>query len=140
VLGRAVANLYTKIQESGALIIKDELPFAYGDETQLVRVFQNLLDNAIKFKGVNAPRITVSSRTVNHELQILISDNGIGIDSIYKDRIFVIFQRLHNKTEYPGTGIGLAICKKIIERHNGKIWFESEPGHGTTFIFSLNSK
>jgi len=140
VLGQAVANLYTKIQESGALIIKDELPFAYGDETQLVRVFQNLLDNAIKFKGVNAPRITVSSRTVNHELQILISDNGIGIDSIYKDRIFVIFQRLHNKTEYPGTGIGLAICKKIIERHNGKIWFESEPGHGTTFVFSLNSK
>ncbi len=138
VLGQAVANLHNKIQETGSMIVNDDLPFAYGDEGQLVRVFQNLLDNAMKFKGEESVRISVSAKAVDDKIQIAVSDNGIGIDKIYSERIFTIFQRLHTKAEYPGTGIGLAICKRTIERHGGKIWFESEPGKGTTFYFTLN--
>jgi PAS domain S-box-containing protein len=140
VLGYAIANLQKRIQETGAMIVNDDLPFAYGDEVQLVRVFQNLLDNAMKFIGTDPPRINVSSKIVDDKIQVSISDNGIGIDKIYFERVFTIFQRLHNKIEYPGTGIGLAICKRTIERHGGKIWFESEPGKGTTFYFTLNFK
>jgi PAS domain S-box-containing protein len=140
VLGQSIINLQTKIQETGSLIINDELPFAFGDELQLVRVFQNLLDNAIKFRGTESPRISFTSKTLVDKVQISIKDNGIGLDKIYSERVFTIFQRLHNKTEYPGTGIGLAICKRTIERHGGKIWFESEPGMGTTFFFTLNIK
>jgi PAS domain S-box-containing protein len=140
VLGHAIANLQKKIQETGAMIVNDDLPFVYGDEVQLVRVFQNLLDNAMKFRGADPPRINVSAKTLDEKIQISITDNGIGIDKIYSDRVFTIFQRLHTKIEYPGTGIGLAICKRTIERHGGKIWFESEPGKGTTFSFTLNFK
>jgi PAS domain S-box-containing protein len=140
VLGHAIANLQKKVQETGALIVNDDLPFVYGDEVQLVRVFQNLLDNAMKFRGTDPPRINVSAKTLDEKIQISITDNGIGIDKIYSDRVFTIFQRLHTKIEYPGTGIGLAICKRTIERHGGKIWFESEPGKGTTFYFTLNFK
>lgn len=140
VLGHAIANLQKRVQETGALIVNEDLPFVYGDDVQLVRVFQNLLDNAMKFIGTEPPRINVSSKTLEDKIQISISDNGIGIDKIYSDRVFTIFQRLHNKIEYPGTGIGLAICKRTIERHGGKIWFESEPGKGTTFFFTLNFK
>ena len=140
VLGHAIANLQKKVQETGALIVNDDLPFVYGDEVQLVRVFQNLLDNAMKFRGTDPPRINVSAKTLDEKIQISITDNGIGIDKIYSDRVFTIFQRLHTKIEYPGTGIGLAICKRTIERHGGKIWFESEPGKGTTFSFTLNFK
>jgi PAS domain S-box-containing protein len=140
VLGHAIANLQKKIQETGAMIVNDDLPFVYGDEVQLVRVFQNLLDNAMKFRGDEPPRINVSAKTIDDKIQISLTDNGIGIDKIYSDRVFTIFQRLHTKVEYPGTGIGLAICKRTIERHGGKIWFESEPGKGTTFYFTLNFK
>ena len=140
VLGQAVAILHNKILETGSMIVNDDLPFAYGDEGQLVRVFQNLLDNAMKFRGEESPRINVSSKTFEDKVQISISDNGIGIDKIYRERVFTIFQRLHTKADYPGTGIGLAICKRTIERHGGKIWFESEPGKGTTFCFTLNIK
>ena len=140
VLGHAIANLQKKVEETGALIVNDDLPFVYGDEVQLVRVFQNLLDNAMKFRGTDPPRINVSAKTFDDKIQISITDNGIGIDKIYSDRVFTIFQRLHTKIEYPGTGIGLAICKRTIERHGGKIWFESEPGKGTTFYFTLNFK
>jgi PAS domain S-box-containing protein len=140
VLGQALANLQNKIQETGSLIVNDDLPFAYGDEGQLIRVFQNLLDNAIKFGDESPPRINITSQTINEKVQISISDNGIGIDKIYTERVFTIFQRLHNKVDYPGTGIGLAICKRTIERHGGTIWFESEPGKGTTFFFTLNIK
>jgi PAS domain S-box-containing protein len=140
VLGHAIANLQKKIQETGAMIVNDDLPFVYGDEVQLVRVFQNLLDNAMKFRGDEPPRIHVSAKIMDDKIQISITDNGIGIDKIYSDRVFTIFQRLHTKVEYPGTGIGLAICKRTIERHGGKIWFESEPGKGTTFYFTLNFK
>jgi light-regulated signal transduction histidine kinase (bacteriophytochrome) len=140
VLGQAISNLQKRIQETGAMIVNDDLPFVYGDEVQLVRVFQNLLDNAMKFIGTDPPRINVTTKTVDDKILISISDNGIGIDKIYTERVFTIFQRLHNKIEYPGTGIGLAICKRTIERHGGKIWFESEPGKGTTFCFTLNYK
>jgi PAS domain S-box-containing protein len=140
VLGHAIANLQKRIQETGAMIVNEDLPFAYGDEFQLVRVFQNLLDNAMKFIGTDPPRINVTSKNVDDKIQISISDNGIGIDKIYTERVFTIFQRLHNKIEYPGTGIGLAICKRTVERHGGKIWFESEPGKGTTFFFTLDFK
>ena len=140
VLGHAIANLQKKIQETGAMIVNDDLPFVYGDELQLVRVFQNLLDNALKFTGTDPPRINITAKTIDDKIQISIADNGIGIDKIYTERVFTIFQRLHNKIEYPGTGIGLAICKRTVERHGGKIWFESEPGKGTTFCFTLNFK
>lgn len=140
VLGQAIANLHNKIQETGSMIVNEDLPFAYGDEGQLVRVFQNLLDNAMKFKGEVSPRINVSSKTLEDKVEISISDNGIGIDKIYSERVFTIFQRLHTKAYYPGTGIGLAICKRTIERHGGTIWFESETGKGTTFYFTLNIK
>jgi PAS domain S-box-containing protein len=140
VLGQSIANLQKKIEETGAMIINDDLPFAYGDEAQIVRVFQNIFDNSMKFRSIGQPRIKVTSKILADQVQISISDNGIGIDKIYSERVFTIFQRLHNKIEYPGTGIGLAICKRTIERHGGKIWFESEPGMGTTFCFTLNIK
>ncbi len=138
VLGIAISNLKQKIQESNALITNDELPFVWGDDLQLAGVFQNIIYNAIKFKSDQAPHIHISSKSVDGQVLVSIKDNGIGIEQQYQDRVFVIFQRLHNTTQYPGTGIGLAICKRTIERHNGKIWFESEPGKGTTFFFTLN--
>jgi PAS domain S-box-containing protein len=140
ILGQAIVNLQKRIQETGAMIVNDDLPFVYGDEVQLIRVFQNLLDNAMKFIGKDTPRINVTASTVDEKVRIAITDNGIGIDKIYTERVFTIFQRLHNKIDYPGTGIGLAICKRTVERHGGKIWFESEPGNGTTFFFTLNYK
>jgi PAS domain S-box-containing protein len=138
-LGQAIANLQRRIQETGSMVVNEDLPFVFGDEMQLVRVFQNLIENAIKFRGPDPPRITIKSQMLDGKVRISVSDNGIGIEKIYSERVFAIFQRLHSKTEYPGTGIGLAICKRIIERHNGKIWLESVPGEGTTFYFTLNS-
>jgi len=138
ILGLAIANLHTRIQESSALVVNGPLPYVYGDETQLMRLLQNLIDNAIKFRGNETPRITISSVIENNKAIISVKDNGLGIDLKYKERIFIIFQRLHSNVDYPGTGIGLAVCKRIIERHGGKIWFESETGQGSTFKFSLN--
>ena len=136
-LGYAVSNLYQTIQETGTIITQDPLPSCLGDEGQLIRVFQNLLGNAIKFTKDKAPRIHVSAEETDDNWIISVKDNGIGIDIKYKEKIFTIFQRLHNKTKYAGTGIGLAICKRTIERHGGTIWFESKPGEGTTFMFTL---
>jgi PAS domain S-box-containing protein len=138
VLGISIASLKFKIQETNTLITNDELPFVQGDETQLARLFQNLIDNAIKFRGDRDSRIHFGYKDEGNKVIISIQDNGIGINESYKERVFVIFQRLHGKTEYPGTGIGLAICKRIVERHNGRIWFESIEGSGTTFYFTLN--
>jgi light-regulated signal transduction histidine kinase (bacteriophytochrome) len=109
----------------------------HADASQLVQVFQNLIGNAIKFRSEEAPHIHVSLQDRRLEWIFSIKDNGIGIDPQYAERVFVIFQRLHTRQEYPGTGIGLAICKRIIERHGGKIWFESEPEKGSTFFFSI---
>lgn len=136
ILARAIANLETAIQESGAAITHDPLPSLLADDTQLVQVFQNLIANAIKFRRI-VPRIHVTARCMGGEYIFSVEDNGIGIDSHYADRIFVIFQRLHTRSEYPGNGIGLAICKKVIEQHGGRIWLDSRPGDGSTFYFAL---
>jgi light-regulated signal transduction histidine kinase (bacteriophytochrome) len=118
-------------------VTSDALPRVLADAPQLTQLFQNLLGNAMKFHGAEAPRIHVSAETRDHVWVFTVRDNGIGLDTQYADRIFMMFQRLHNKTEYPGTGIGLAICKKIVDRHGGRIWVESKPGQGCTFGFTL---
>jgi light-regulated signal transduction histidine kinase (bacteriophytochrome) len=159
-LRAALKNLELVIEESGAELETAPLPTVLGNQGQLTRLFQNLIGNAIKFKGDRNPLIRISADLVSEqgkqddELPELIrlsqkdaagasiwhftvTDNGIGIDPNFKERIFVIFQRLHGQGQYPGTGIGLAICKKIVQRHGGRIWVESDPGKGSTFHFTL---
>lgn len=130
-------NLKIAIEEQEAEIACDSLPVVQGDDTQLIQLFQNLIGNAIKFHGEQKPRIQIQKERHNGHWKFSVSDNGIGIDPQYAERIFLIFQRLHNRDEYPGTGIGLAICKRIIERHGGRIWVDSRLGDGCTFYFTL---
>ena len=137
VLVRAIANLQIAIQESGSLITHDPLPTVMADASQLVQLFQNLIGNAIKFHGDKPPLVHVSAQLQTQEWVFSVRDNGIGIDSEYTERIFIIFQRLHNASEYPGSGIGLAICKKIVERHGGRIWMQSRMGEGSVFYFTI---
>ena len=138
VLGQAISNLQRLIIENNALITNEDLPELIADESQIMRVFQNLIENAMKFKiKSELPKIHISCKKRNRFYEFAVSDNGIGIDMQFHDRVFTIFQRLHSKEEYPGTGIGLSICKRIIERHGGKIWFESKENEGTTFYFTL---
>lgn len=137
-LGAAIANLKTMIDETGSLVTTDDLPFVRADQIQLTQVFQNLINNGIKFrKKSSTPRIHVSAQRQNGYWRFSVQDNGIGIETKYKEKVFVVFQRLHTRQEYPGTGIGLALCKRIIDRHQGRIWFESTSGKGTTFYFTL---
>ncbi|MFH0729843.1 MAG: ATP-binding protein [Pseudomonadota bacterium] len=136
----AIENLRAAIAETGARITHDPLPTVQADATQLEQVFQNLIGNAIKFHGDSPPQIHVSAAKNRDEWQFGVADNGIGIDSKYADKVFVLFQRLHSRGDYPGTGIGLSLCKRIIERHGGTIWFESQPGQGTIFYFTLREK
>ena len=140
VLDSTLNRLHSAIAETGAVITHDPLPTIFGDDTQLLQVFQNLIQNAIKFRSNEPPRIHVSAAKNDGEWTFSVKDNGIGIESRYLDRIFVIFQRLHKRSEYDGTGMGLAIAKKVVERHGGRIWAESEPGVGTTFYFTLPEK
>lgn len=137
VLGYARRNLAAAIDESGALVSNDELPTAWIDANQILSVFQNLLSNGIKFRGDARPVLHVAVDERETEWEFSIKDNGIGISPEFHDRIFVIFQRLHSRAEYAGTGIGLAMCKRIVERHGGRIWVESAVGEGTTFRFTL---
>ena len=125
------------IEKNRAEVTRDPLPGVIADKTQLGQVFQNLISNALKFRSKKPPAIHVGAPRVEGEWLFRISDNGIGIDPKDAERVFVIFQRLHSRDEYPGTGVGLAICKKIVEYHGGKIWIESEPGKGSTFCFTI---
>lgn len=137
-VSRVLANLQAAIQEAGGVVTFDPLPTVMSDVVQLTQVFQNLIGNAIKFhRKDEPPRVHLSVVRKGAEWVFAVRDNGIGIDPKYADRIFVIFQRLHTRAEYPGTGIGLAICKKIVERHGGRMWLDSRPGDGTTFYFTI---
>ena len=137
VLGYAEANLIEAIRESGGGVTHSPLPTVAGDQVQLTQLFQNFLANGIKFRGQEAPRIHVSAEQKGSEWIFSVRDNGIGIEPESQERIFLIFQRLHQRADYPGTGIGLALCKKIVERHGGRIWVESALGQGSTFYFTL---
>ena len=139
-LDKAVFNLQIAIKESGAVITHDDLPTVMADSSQLTRLFQNLISNAMKFRGKETPKIHISAKHKDDEWIFSLKDNGIGIDPKFSEQIFVMFQRLHTKKEYIGTGIGLATCKKIIERHGGRIWVESQHGKGSTFFFSIPSR
>jgi len=139
-LGHTLSDLKVSIEDSGAVITHDPLPTVIADGAQLAQVFQNLIGNAIKFKSEEPPRIHISAERRAGEWVFTVSDNGIGIDTKYFERIFVIFQRLHSREEYSGTGIGLSVCKKIVERHGGRMWVESEPERGSTFYFTIPTK
>jgi len=136
---QAMDNLETTIGESGAVIHCGELPVVDARPTQLCQVFQNLIGNAIKFSGGSPPRIRISSTAMDREYRISVRDSGIGIRKEYHEKIFEVFRRLHGSEEYPGSGIGLAICKKIIELHGGRIWVESDVGKGSEFLFTVPS-
>ncbi|QJB43114.1 sensor histidine kinase [Dolichospermum flos-aquae] len=136
-LNRTLKNLRQRIGETGAIITHDPLPTVMADETQLIQLFLNLIGNAIKFRSSQPPKIHISAKRLEDEWLFSVQDNGIGLDPQFSDRIFIIFQRLHTRDEYPGTGMGLAICKKIIECHRGRIWVESQLGQGTTFYFTI---
>ena len=133
----ATENLRLTIAEKGATVSRDPLPTVHGDPVMLTQLFQNLISNGIKFCEGHAPRIRISAKRAGGEWVFEVSDNGIGIDPQFLDRIFGIFQRLHSHAEYAGTGIGLALCKRIVERHGGRIWVTSELGKGSTFSFTL---
>jgi light-regulated signal transduction histidine kinase (bacteriophytochrome) len=139
VIEKTLFNLGASIQESGVAIEMGPMPHVEGDENQLIELLQNLLVNAIKFRAQDAPRIRLTAEVKEGFWTFAVKDNGIGIDPAYKDRIFVIFQRLHTRAEYAGTGIGLAVCKRIVERHGGHIWVESTLGEGATFCFTLRA-
>ena len=136
-LERSLTSLRQRIAETQAIVTHDDLPTIMADSTKLMQLFQNLIGNAIKFRSSNPPKIHIGTTRLEDEWLFSVQDNGIGIDPKFSDRIFIIFQRLHTRDEYPGTGMGLAICKKIIECHRGRIWVESKLGEGSTFYFTL---
>jgi PAS domain S-box-containing protein len=137
VLRRTISNMKTAIDDSNAVITHGELPVVAMHEFQLVQLFQNIISNAIRYRSQTSPLIHVDAKCSDNKCTFSIRDNGIGIDSQYKEQIFGIFKRLHTTADYPGTGMGLAICQRIVERLGGRIWVESEPGRGSTFYFTL---
>jgi len=137
VMGEVLVSLGSAIQESGAVVKHEKLPEVWANRTQMAQVFQNLIGNAIKFRGKEPPAISVEAQKAGQQWLFSVSDNGIGIAPEYAENIFVVFQRLHARTEYPGNGIGLAICKKIVEHNGGKIWVEARAGHGSVFKFTM---
>jgi PAS domain S-box-containing protein len=138
VVEQAMSNLRIAIEECGASVTYDVLPGVLGDEGQLVRLFQNLIGNGIKFRGAEAPCVHISALRWHNIVTFSVKDNGIGIDPQHSRTIFEIFRRLHTREEYPGTGMGLAICRKIVERHGGRISVQSRPGEGSTFFFTIS--
>ncbi len=136
-LAQVLTDIDMLVQENTAVITHDPLPKLEVDPSQLRTLLQNLLSNALKFRGEEPPQVHVGVERQEDEWLFSVADNGIGIEAQYLERIFIIFQRLHTKEAYPGTGIGLAICKKVVENHNGRIWLTSTPGQGTTFYFTL---
>jgi light-regulated signal transduction histidine kinase (bacteriophytochrome) len=140
VLQNVLANLQFTIREAEAVVHFDTLPKLSADSTQLTQLLQNLIGNAIKFRASRPIRIAVKAKRRDAEWLFSVSDNGIGIEPQFLERIFGIFQRLHSAHELPGTGIGLAICKKIVERHGGRIWIESKFGEGSTVFFTIPDK
>jgi signal transduction histidine kinase len=137
IIDEAVKNLAIALKERGVIVTRNPLPTVSGDRFQLVQLFQNLIGNAIKFRGKEPPRVTISAEKQGEDWVFSVADNGIGIAPEHTDFIFKIFQRLHTRSEYPGNGIGLAICKKIVEHHGGRIWVESELGRGSNFRFTF---
>ena len=139
VLRATLDTLHAALEESGAEVTADEMPTVVADAGQVAQLLTNLIGNALKFRGAEPPRVHVGAERIDRMWSISVRDNGIGIAPEYFDRIFVIFQRLHSREEYAGTGVGLAICKKIVERHGGRIWVESTLGQGARFTFTLPS-
>jgi NO-binding membrane sensor protein with MHYT domain/nitrogen-specific signal transduction histidine kinase len=133
----ACENLHRAIDESGVIVSVGALPVIQADATQMTQLFQNLLGNALKYRNEHAPHVRVDARPAEKSWLFSVQDNGIGIEPQYFERIFQMFQRLHTREKYSGTGIGLAICRRIVERHGGRIWVESEPGQGSTFLFAI---
>ena len=136
-LEEALENLRARIEETGADVRHTTLPVLPGEYRQVVQLFQNLVGNALKFRGTETPRVIVGARERDSDWRFAVKDNGIGIDPKFQQRIFGMFQRLHTAEEYPGTGVGLALCKRIVERHGGEIWVHSAPGEGATFFFTI---
>lgn len=137
ILKNVLFNLQESIKENGVIITYDELPNLIIDHAQILQLFQNLISNAIKFQREKPPKIHISAKKIEKEWLFSIKDNGIGIDPKYFARIFNIFQRLHTRDEYPGSGIGLAVCKRIVQRYGGQIWLKSELGKGSIFLFTI---
>jgi PAS domain S-box-containing protein len=137
IVNDALTLLESSIQDSGGQVACDELPIVMGDRSQLVQLMQNLIGNALAYRSDKPPHIHISAKRSGKDWIFSVRDNGIGIDPLHYDQIFEIFKRLHNQKEHPGTGIGLAVCRRVVNRHGGKIWVESEPGHGSTFHFTI---
>jgi light-regulated signal transduction histidine kinase (bacteriophytochrome) len=137
IIQEVLKNLEVQIENSGGTIKTDRLPIITGDRTQLVQLFQNLISNALKYRNEKNPKVHIGVKKNGNRWLFHVKDNGIGINPRYAKKIFMIFQRLHNRETYSGTGVGLAICKKIVERHNGKIWVESQEGKGAAFYFTI---
>ena len=135
--GRILDRALARVAENGATVTRGDLPQVVADAAQLGQLFQHLVGNGVKFRSQLPPEIHVSARRGDGEWIFAVRDNGIGIEPQYRERIFQVFQRLHTRQEYDGTGIGLAVCRKIVERHGGRIWVDSEPGSGSTFCFTI---